>query len=335
MSESLVVPLVNPFIPPSSRRWVANALLRGEIARRGKHEGKVIAWLQSYTQRKYVLLTSNGTTAVQAAARAWWKPDYGLEITVPNVTFAATANAVCLNGMKPRIVSRRSPWITHASLEIGVPTYGLLSQMGPCYLMDAAQAFGAAKFPADVDLTFSFFANKAATAGEGGAFCTDAQDRYEAARAFLDHGRRVPGYWHDEVGSNGHLANLNAALLLGQLDHFQVIQADRMGYWQALRKVLGTGTDAWEFWPGVEGDWMWFAALAFKDRGTLLAAQALLGADGIEARESFPPLSEQPAFRGDPYLGEDVQGHILLLPTWYGILDAHPDLPERIATCLP
>ena len=324
------VRLVRPRTPAESFYHVSNAMYAGDVGRTGYAKGAVVEWMKAYTGRRYVLLTNSGTMALQAAY-AKYPP-----ATVPNVTFAATLNARLSDQHfgHPLIVSDTDPWATGCP-GFCVPTYGLLSKMDQtAFLWDAAQAFGADAFPGGPDLTFSFFANKAATSGEGGAFCTDAQDRYEAARAFVDHGRVSPGYLHHQVGLNGHLANLNAALLLGQLERFREVQDDRKAYCEKLRSALVPGTDTWHFWPGKPGDFLWMAAVCFQTDEDRVAAQGRLATAGIEARASFPPLSEQPAFRDYPVHGPIPTGKILLLPTWYGILQTHPNLPSEIAACL-
>ncbi len=65
---------------------------------------------------------------------------------------------------------------------------------------------------------FSFFANKIVTTGEGGMLTTDDEEMAARFRMLRDHAmppeRR---YWHDEIGFNYRMTNLQAAVGLGQM----------------------------------------------------------------------------------------------------------------------
>jgi perosamine synthetase len=66
--------------------------------------------------------------------------------------------------------------------------------------------------------TFSFYGNKVATCGEGGAVCTNDETLYERMRFLrgqaLDPMRR---YYHPEIGYNYRLTDLQAAVGVGQM----------------------------------------------------------------------------------------------------------------------
>jgi perosamine synthetase len=69
---------------------------------------------------------------------------------------------------------------------------------------------------------FSFYANKIITTGEGGMVVTNDTQLYERCKLLKDlshaKGRR---FWHEELGWNFRMTNLQAALGLGQLHHIQ------------------------------------------------------------------------------------------------------------------
>ena len=66
--------------------------------------------------------------------------------------------------------------------------------------------------------TYSFFGNKVITCGEGGCVATDDEVMASRIRQFKDQGNHATRrYWHEVVGYNYRLTNLQAAILLGQL----------------------------------------------------------------------------------------------------------------------
>jgi perosamine synthetase len=89
---------------------------------------------------------------------------------------------------------------------------------------DAAEAHGAEIAGRRVGglgriATFSFYANKIITTGEGGMLTTDDDALAARCRMLRDHAmppdRR---YWHDEVGFNYRMTNLQAAVGVAQME---------------------------------------------------------------------------------------------------------------------
>ena len=65
---------------------------------------------------------------------------------------------------------------------------------------------------------FSFFGNKVITTGEGGRCTTNNQKLDEQMRILRDHGMsKIKRYWHDVIGHNYRMTNLQAAIGLAQL----------------------------------------------------------------------------------------------------------------------
>ena len=67
--------------------------------------------------------------------------------------------------------------------------------------------------------TFSFFVNKIITTGEGGKSTTRSDIYYKKMLLLRDHGMSpVKKYWHDVVGFNFRMTNLQAAIGYAQLE---------------------------------------------------------------------------------------------------------------------
>jgi perosamine synthetase len=116
---------------------------------------------------------------------------------------------------------------------IPVHLFGRPSEIGPIaafakarglfVIEDCAEAHGARYDGRPVgwysDIAcFSFYANKIVTTGEGGMCLTDSPALAEALMRLRDHGASPDcSYWHERVGYNYRMTNLQAAIGLNQL----------------------------------------------------------------------------------------------------------------------
>ena len=67
--------------------------------------------------------------------------------------------------------------------------------------------------------TFSFFGNKIITTGEGGMVVFKDEETFLRAKRLRDHGMNPSKrYWHDMVGYNYRLTNLQAAIGCAQME---------------------------------------------------------------------------------------------------------------------
>ena len=70
----------------------------------------------------------------------------------------------------------------------------------------------------------SFYANKNITSGEGGAFFTNDQDIYNYIMKVYSHGMTTTRYVHDTLAWNFRMTNIQAALLVDQLENSKQIK---------------------------------------------------------------------------------------------------------------
>ena len=66
--------------------------------------------------------------------------------------------------------------------------------------------------------SISFFGNKTLTSGEGGAFITNDCDVFEYINKIKSQGQSNEKFIHDVLGYNYRMTNVQAAILLGQLE---------------------------------------------------------------------------------------------------------------------
>lgn len=303
-----------------------------------------------YTGLRNPVAVSNGTVAITLALQALGMP-VGAEVVVPAATFAATANAVVAAGGRPVFADVDSDtWglspRTVASLitkstwgMIPVHLYGnpcdvkglreLANSRGLVMIEDCAEAIGTTISGAHAGsfadaATFSFFGNKTLTTGEGGMVLFSNASSSQAARQLRDHGMSLTRkYWHDVVGFNYRLTNLQAAIGVAQVERAERLVSRKReifhSYQQKLRSVSGVETmPASPF--GQSSYWLVVVVLDEKialERDVLME---IMASDGIQTRVAFPALHKMPAFK--PYrhapafpISEKIQNFGLCLPS--------------------
>jgi len=97
------LPLHEPEITELEKHYLQDCLDSGWISSAGKYVDQFEQSLQQYTGAKYAIATVNGTSALHICLLlAGIRP--GEEVLVPNLTFIATANAVCYASATPHFI---------------------------------------------------------------------------------------------------------------------------------------------------------------------------------------------------------------------------------------
>ena len=229
---------------------VLSVLRSGKIA-----QGPCVEAMESAVAKvvgvRHAVAVSNGTAALIAALHALGV-GAGDEVITSPFTFVATFNAILAVGARPRFadIDNETFTICPASVEalvtprtkvvLPVHVYGQPADMtalaaiaqrhGLDIVEDAAQALGAGhagRAAGSFGLgTFSFYATKNITTGEGGVVTTDDDDLAASLRIFRNQGMRA-GYRYDAFGLNLRLTDLQAAVGLPQLERLDQINETR------------------------------------------------------------------------------------------------------------
>lgn len=147
---------------------------------------------------------------------------------------------------------------------------------------------------------FSFYANKLITTGEGGMVLTDDPKLAEKARSLrnlcFQADRR---FYHEQLGFNFRLTNLQAALGVAQVQRIEEIVSRKrwMGeeYNRLLGGIKGLQLPVEEPWAR-NVYWMYGVVLSEETRMDAAAFAQKLKQRGIETRPFFLGLHEQPVF---------------------------------------
>jgi len=223
-------------------------------------EREIAAWIGV----PHAIGVSNGSDALLLALQAAGVGP-GDEVICPTYTFFATAGAVARLGGKPifvdsaeccynlradQVVAKIGP---KTKAIIAVHLFGQCADMDPILtaakkhgipvIEDAAQALGAKDKGRQAGTmgtlgTFSFFPTKnLGTLGEGGLVTTADPDLAEKVRKLRVHGAKQK-YFHEMIGGNFRLHELQAAFLRVKLKHLNPALEKRRLNAKSLIKVL-------------------------------------------------------------------------------------------------
>ena len=250
--------LRNNFIPVNTPKFsnkekinVKKCLNTGWISSEGEYVKKFEKNFSKYNKRIYGVAVSSGTAALEIALKSL-NLRKGDEIIIPTFSIISTALCVTKLGLKPVLVdSDLETWNMNSDQVIKkisrktraiiiTHIYGFPVNMnkilkfvkkknikiiedaaemiGQTYLKKKCGSFG------DIS-TFSFYANKHITTGEGGMILTNNKKLYEKCKSLrnLCFGEGNNRFNHDDIGWNYRMTNLQAAVGCGQLENISKI----------------------------------------------------------------------------------------------------------------
>ena len=298
---------------------------------------------------KYGVLAPNGTLAIYMALKAL-NIKAGDEIIVPDFTFIGSANAVEMIGAEPVFcdidydlqidINSCEKLLTENTKGImPVHIYGMAANMDAVcefakkhnlYIIeDAAQAVGikwngkhAGTF-GDVG-TFSFFADKTITTGEGGFVCTNNEETYKKLLYIRNQGRINRGsFIHPEIGYNFRMTDIQSSIGLVQLDKLNLIVEKKSGILNLYKKLLKKNENIEIIEPNSnsKSNHIPFrVAIMTKNRSNEGLMNNLKKND-IETRTFFHPLHLQPCYlelnnNKDIKVSKDVYSRGICLPSY-------------------
>jgi perosamine synthetase len=244
-----MIPISKVLVDRETEELVLDVLRSGQLA-----QGPVVAKFEQHCAEmagtKHAIAVNNGTTALELALHA---ADVGPgdEVITTPFTFAATVNAIVHSGatvrfadigpdfcIDPHLVEQAITPRTKAIMPVHL--YGLPADMerltkiserhGITLIEDAAQAHGAKVGEIPVGgygmATFSFYATKNLSTGEGGVITTNNDAWAERMRIVRNQGMKAR-YQYLEPGHNYRMMDLVAALAITQFTGRPAMEAAR------------------------------------------------------------------------------------------------------------
>jgi perosamine synthetase len=367
-----MIPVNEPVLSERELEYVSECVRTGWVSSAGRFINAFEERWAAYCGRRYGVAVSSGTAALQlAVACLGMKP--GDEIILPTFTIISCGLAAIYNGAVPVLVdSDPHTWCmdvhqveeritsrTRAIMPVHIyghpvdmdPLLDLADRRGLAIIEDAAEAHAAEYLSArtlsgavwrrcgsfGAVSCFSFYANKLITTGEGGMVLTDDPTLAEQVRSMrnlcFQPDRR---FYHEEMGHNFRLTNLQAALGLAQLERIDPIVARKrwigQEYTRRLKDIKGVELPVERHWArGV----YWMYGLVLSEELGVDAGQFAqrLRDHAVETRPFFLGMHEQPAFRkrglfgGERYpVAERLARRGLYLPSGLGLTEDQLDL---------
>ena len=266
------IPFNRPAFEGREREYMAAALDAGHISGNGAFTKRAEAALEQILGVPRVLLTTSCTDALELSALLL-DLEPGDEVVMPSFTFVSTANAFALRGARPVFADIREdtlnldervlPHLVGERTKAIVPIHygGVGCEMDE--VLRIAGAAGAAVVEDNAHGLFgnyrgrplgtfgklatqSFHETKNITCGEGGALVLNDPELVERAEIIREKGTnrarflrgQVDKYTWVDLGSSFLPSDLLAAVLCGQLEERESIQARRGAIWARYRDAL-------------------------------------------------------------------------------------------------
>lgn len=335
-------PVYIPEITETEKRYVMDCLDSTWISSRGEYIHRFESMISRYTGANHAVALHNGTVALHLALLAYGIGE-GDEVIVPDFTYIATANAVRHANATP-VLADVDPgtWnVTAGSVEkvltrktkaiITTDIYGTPPEMDPILelaarhhltvIEDAAESLGASckdRMAGNLGhaATLSFFGNKTITTGEGGMFLTNDPDIAKKAALLKNQGNsETVRYFHDLLGYNYRMTNIQAAIGCAQMERIESILARKRAIQAQYEKLLGDHVVFQHIPPDIRSSY-WMVSILVGNRKIRDGLMASLETEGIETRPFFYPVHQMPFYnRANNPVSFDISGRGLCLPS--------------------
>lgn len=340
-------PVYRPYLKGNIKKYVNDCIDSTWISSKGKYVSLFEDKVSEYCGVKYSSSVFNGTVALHLALLALGLSK-GDKVIVPDFTYVASANAIKYVGAEPILVDvSKDDWnITLSEIRrvftkdvkaiIVVDMFGTqpgeleeiskFAKNNNVYLIqDSAESIGSKykgkQVGAFSDITtLSFFGNKTITTGEGGMVLTNNSELFTRIEVLKNQGNSsTRRYYHDVLGYNFRMTNIQAAIGLSQIELIDEILEKKAKVIDLYKKYL---SEIVEFQKVNEkcSSSNWLVSIIPNEDKDILAKR--LDEASIETRPFFQPVSSMPFY-------EEADNSISYFLGEKGLsLPSYPDLEE-------
>ena len=327
LNKKKFIPVSKPHISSVDISSVNRVLKKNWISSDGPEVTLFEKKFSNKVNRKFSIAVSNGTAALEIAVKAL-KIKKGDEVIMPNFTIISNALSVIKQNAKPVLVDcdlktwnmkiedikkkinkkTKAILVTHIySFANNMEEIMKICKKNNLYLIeDAAEVIGL-KYKkkmcgsfGDIS-TFSFYANKQITTGEGGMISTNNLSIYKKCKSLrnLCFGEKNR-FNHEDIGWNYRMTNIQAALGISQLNRLDSTVRKKMFIGKYYHKKFSDNKNLYITPPSISysKNIYWVVGIVIKNK-KVLASKIIsrLKNFGIGARPFFWPMNEQKIFK--------------------------------------
>ena len=346
------IPIYSSSIGEQEKKYVNECLDTNWISSKGKFVNLFELNFSQFINSNSTSV-SNGTVALDLALRVL---NIGIndEVIVPTFTYVASVNAIRYVGANPILVdSDIDTWnidtnkvvkkITKKTKAImAVHIYGnpcnmkklqnICSEHNLLLIEDAAEAFGSYYLNKHVGTfgdisTFSFFGNKTITTGEGGMIVSNDLSKIKKCNFLKSQAvSETIEYWHDEIGYNYRMTNIQAAIGLAQLEKANSILKKKFIIANLYKEYLKDTDIIFQTTETNSIHSYWMVAILCSTPEKLKLLRSHLLKNDIETRPFFNPVHSMPVFyENTKYeIANDISARGLNLPSYPDL--SHEDI---------
>lgn len=342
-------PVYKPSLNGNEKRYVNECLDSTWISSKGFYVEEFEKSFAKYINIQYATGVCNGTVAIHLALVALGINE-GAEVIVPTFTYIASANPIVQVGAEPVFVDsdpvtwQMSPEDIEAKITpktkaiIVVHLYGYPCEMDKIMsiarkynllvIEDCAEAIGTKYKGQHIGTfgdvaTFSFFGNKTITCGEGGMVVTNDITLYDRLTHFKGQGlAKYREYWHDTIGFNYRMTNIEAAIGLAQLEQVETFLSKKQQIANWYNENLKNLPVEFFMPAGDIFNSFWMCSILVEKPQLRDGLRDYLKLSGIETRPLFNPIHTMPMyakqFAKHP-VAEDLSSRGINLPSYPGL----------------
>jgi perosamine synthetase len=341
-----LIPVYEPDLGDLEKKYVNEAMDSGWISSKGAFIDKFemeFARLIGYEHPG--ISVSNGTVALHLALLAL-DIGPGDEVLVPNFTYVACANSILYMNARPvffdSLVSDLQPsslslerLVSHKTKAIILPhLYGAAADVKKFVnisknynipiVEDCAEGIGTRVEDKHIGnfgdiATFSFFGNKTLTTGEGGMVFAKNLNLDNKIRKLKNQGLTSAGsYFHDVVGYNYRMTNIQAAIGLAQVERVDEILKKKVDNHHRYLNHLKSAPHVRLLETSQGTSSYWIETLIFEDQIDLKSLSKYMHENGVETRPGFSTMKTLPMFEqfsGETKVSSKFEHRVLNLPS--------------------
>ena len=323
MSKQKFLPMANPDIGLTEAKAAFKVIKNGWITM-GKIVNKFEKKIENLLNVKHAIFVNNGTSALHCVLLAL-RIGKGDEVIVPTLSYISSANSILYCGAKPifcesdprtfnvtaesieKKITKKTKAIMSVDLKGQPVDFDEIKAISKKYkiplISDSAESFGAKyknKFVGKQAFvhTFSFFANKNITMGEGGLITTQNDKFAKLLRIIRNQGQNYR-YNHVELGNNFRPTDYAAAIGIEQIKKINKVINEKSKIAEFYSKNFKDLNNIFPpYVPSYASRPSWYMyTINFKNKKIRNKVMKALKINNIDTRLSFPPIHLQPFYK--------------------------------------